>query len=58
MGQSVNYAVCKVCNESFTISLEWLSREVAIKYIREAKCPNCKSKEWHFTDEMGNKETK
>ena len=34
----------------FGIVLEWLPKNEALKKMNEAKCPNCQSENWYFTD--------
>jgi DNA-directed RNA polymerase subunit RPC12/RpoP len=50
MSVMCNKARCDKCDEEFGVALEWKGPEEAIDEIKNAECPNCNSKEWHFTD--------
>ena len=67
MGIATNGAVCQDCSEkkckkcsnnwdeggAFCLVIEWLSKENALKRIKETKCLCCGSDNWSFTDDMG-----
>ncbi len=53
MGTSINGTRCDNCGEEFSVVLEWLYKEDAVKEIEKTMCPNCESDNWYFTDDMG-----